>query len=80
MTITWVVCVDWDSDGSFATSGDDISAYVMDAQIQTGSQDPNQQTANVGTLTLVVAETMIGGFRQHIRRDHTTGSCYRAAR
>lgn len=46
------VFVDFDNDGSFATSGDDISLFVMRGSISLGVDDLNDHVARAGKLTL----------------------------
>jgi hypothetical protein len=47
-----LVYVDFDKDGSFATSGDDISAYWRSTRIKAGLQDADKRAASVGTCTI----------------------------
>jgi hypothetical protein len=54
MTISWSVAVDWDGDGSFTTAGDNITAYVMQAEVRIGIGSAMDATASVGTCTLIV--------------------------
>lgn len=50
--ITWKVYVDFDVDGSFATSGDDITAHVMDMSFSNGMSAPYQLTSDEAELTM----------------------------
>jgi hypothetical protein len=56
MTVTFTFAVDWDADGSFATAGDDITAFVRDVKVSRGvRQDrPDARVAAIGQLTLVL--------------------------
>ena len=49
-----VVKIDWDADGSFATSGDDISADVMRVTWRRGIYDRFDQMGRVGSLDLIL--------------------------
>ncbi|MFA6044758.1 MAG: hypothetical protein WC718_07225, partial [Phycisphaerales bacterium] len=55
MAVTTQVAVDWDADDSYATAGDDISAYVFSVAAGRGLYDPiNFRTADPGSCTLLV--------------------------
>jgi hypothetical protein len=56
LTLIWTAAVDWDADGSFTTSLDDISAYVQHYDIATGIPAPGPQSlvAAVGKCKLTV--------------------------
>lgn len=51
---TWQVLVDWNSDGDFSDTGEDISAYVMDAEWQLGMAETFQEVADETRLTLTL--------------------------
>lgn len=50
----YTVAIDWDNDGSFATSGDDISAYVKSASLRLGISDAQAHMAEIGQCTLTL--------------------------
>lgn len=55
--LTLIVKCDWDKDGSFATSGDDISADVITVDVQRGITqplDPRNRVAAVGKCTITL--------------------------
>jgi len=52
--VTVGVYIDWDNDGSFATAGDDISAYFKAVSYRRGIWGLLDNIARVGTLTLTV--------------------------
>lgn len=55
MTTTFLVQIDFDNDGSFATAGDDISAYVIEVpSIEVGMATPRDRVAAGGRATIVV--------------------------
>jgi hypothetical protein len=55
MAVSWRVRVDWARDGSFDTSGDNITAYVRDmARASRGFRDDLALIANIGTLRLTL--------------------------
>jgi len=51
---TYSYTIDWDGDGSFATSGDDITAYVEEATIRVGFSSESDHIADIGQCTLIV--------------------------
>ena len=51
---TWQFLVDWNSDGDFSDTGEDISAYVMDAEWQLGMGDVFQEIADETRITLTL--------------------------
>ncbi len=50
--VRYRVYVDWDNDGSFATSGDDITAYVTSLSGIAGMEDDLKHVASVGMCTI----------------------------
>src|SRR4051794_29629623 len=56
---TWLVQIDWDNDGSFATAGDDISAYVQHVDIQLGTSATGSQTPGPLSLTTSVGRCKV---------------------
>lgn len=55
MTTTFLVQIDFDNDGSFATSGDDISAYVIEVpSVEVGMATARDRVAAGGRATIVV--------------------------
>lgn len=52
--MTFIVAIDWDNDGSFATTGDDISAYVHEVSVETGIKSDllTDRIAQVGQCVL----------------------------
>ena len=56
-TATYTLEVDWDNDGSFATSGDDISDDLLSAVIDRGFDSPLARMASVGRAEFVVKNT-----------------------
>lgn len=50
--ITWKVFVDWDLDGVYTTSGDDITAHVIDMSFRNGMSEPFQLTSDEAELTM----------------------------
>lgn len=58
MSMTFTVQVDWDADGSFATAGDDISAYVQGVSANLGIFDARlDHVAYVGRCTITLDNT-----------------------
>lgn len=53
-TATYEVLIDWGNDGSFATSGDDVSADVMSVDIRRGFSDSLSRVAKVGRCQIVL--------------------------
>jgi hypothetical protein len=52
--------IDWNQDGDFSDAGENISAYMMDCQIQRGFDDPGDpraHIASVGVCTLLLKNT-----------------------
>ena len=54
MSVTYTVCVDWDNDGSFATAGDDISAYVKSVTARIGITYEDARVADIGQCAIVL--------------------------
>lgn len=55
MPTTFTVQIDWDNDGSFATSGDDITAYVIEVPtVEIGMATTRDRVAAGGRATLVL--------------------------
>lgn len=54
MATTYTVCIDWDQDGSFATAGDDVTAYVRDVYISVGIRTPHERVAETGSCVILV--------------------------
>ena len=52
--ITWQISVDWNNDGDFSDSGEDITAYVMNAQWRLGFDQPFMSVADENTCELVL--------------------------
>jgi len=57
--IAVIVCVDWDKDGSYATAGDDITAYVEQVDcpqqgLYGGQQSGIDNVAAIGTLKITL--------------------------
>lgn len=53
-TMQTKVYIDFDNDGSFATAGDDITAYVKSMQCKGGFDDELQHTASGGRATITL--------------------------
>jgi len=51
------VYVDFDNDGAFTTAGDDLSAYWVSTDLNTGMTGPDQQVASVGRCALLLDNT-----------------------
>lgn len=54
MGIQYFVYIDWDNDGNFATTGDDITAYVRDLEIDSGIHEEMAYVAQVGTCHMML--------------------------
>lgn len=54
MSYQVTVAIDWDNDGSFATAGDDITAYVIGCQISAGFTDELRHVADIGQCYLTL--------------------------
>lgn len=52
--ITWQISVDWNNDGDFSDSGEDITAYVLNAQWRLGFDQPFMSVADENTCELVL--------------------------
>jgi len=54
-TVTWKVWADWNRDGDFDDTGEDISAYVMGARWNVGMRQAWQHLADESKCTLTVS-------------------------
>jgi hypothetical protein len=54
MTTTWKVLIDWDRNGDFTGTYDDVTAYVLHAKWYLGFSQPYAEVANDSTLELLL--------------------------
>lgn len=54
MTTTWKVLIDWDRDGNFTGTHDDVTAYVITANWFLGMRRPYQNDADNSMLDLML--------------------------
>ncbi len=67
---TLSVCVDWDNDGSFATSGDDISSYVKSIVTERGKD------SDLGEVQVSTAELRVTNTSKNFSPEFATGDYY----
>ncbi len=49
---TWTIAIDWDRDGKFSNTNDDVTNRVMSAEWVLGARDPYQDVADDSKLKL----------------------------
>lgn len=54
---TWTIYVDWNNDGDYSDSNENITSYVMDASWKIGMSRPYQEFADETRLTLVLTNS-----------------------
>jgi hypothetical protein len=54
MTTTWTIAIDWDRDGQFTQTYDDVTDRVISAEWFLGTREAYADTADNSTLTLVL--------------------------
>jgi hypothetical protein len=54
MTTAWTIAIDWDRNGDFTTSGDDVTGYVIDANWFLGFRRLYEDTADNSKLQLTL--------------------------
>ena len=54
MTTTWKVLIDWDRNGDFTGTYDDVTTYVLHAKWYLGFSQAYAEVANDSTLELVL--------------------------
>ena len=57
MGTTWTIAIDWDRNGNFNGTHDDVTAYAMSAHWFLGTKTPYQNTADNSRLNLVLTNT-----------------------
>lgn len=65
------VYIDFDNDGSFATAGDDVSAYWKRVNVTGGMRNENKRVADVGTCIITLNNTS-----KTFSPDNTVGTYY----
>jgi hypothetical protein len=57
MPTTWTIAIDWDRDGDYTDTYDDVTDRVMSADWFLGMRQPYQETEDGSQLTLVLNNT-----------------------
>jgi hypothetical protein len=54
MATTWTIAIDWDRNGNYSGTYDDVTSRVIEAQWMLGMTEPYQDVAENSTLTLLL--------------------------
>ena len=57
MTTTWTIAIDWDRNGNYGNTYDDVTSHVISANWFLGMRQAYQEIADNSTLTLVLDNT-----------------------